>query len=77
MLLVAGMVAAIRWAKRTGGKAAGVGGALMLMFSMGVIPPRLFQTIEEAKESKARKGAESGAPPGPEDRSGLDEPREQ
>jgi hypothetical protein len=75
-LLVVGAVAAVRWAKRASTKAAGLGGALMLMFAMGVVPPKELQTIEEAKESKDKKGAESGDPPsGP--RSGLDEDPEQ
>lgn len=62
-----GMVAAVRWAKRTGARAAGLGGALMLMLSMGVVPPKELQTIEEAKESKGKKGAESGEPPARDD----------
>jgi hypothetical protein len=68
VLLVVGMVAAIRWAKRAGGKAAGLGGALMLMLSMGVVPPRQLQMIEEARESKAGKGTESGDPPARDDK---------
>jgi hypothetical protein len=68
VLLVIGMVAAIRWAKRTSGKAAGLGGALLLMLSMGVVPPKELQTIEEAKESKGKKGAESGNPPARDDK---------
>jgi hypothetical protein len=77
VLLIVGMVAAIRWAKRAGAKAAGLGGALMLMFTMGVVPPKEQQTIEEAKESKDKKGAESGEPPVGARRSGLDVPPEE
>jgi hypothetical protein len=77
LLLVVGMIAAIRWAKRTGAKAAGLGGALMLMFTMGVVPPKEQQTIEEAKESKDKKGAESGDPPAAPRRPGLDEAPEE
>jgi hypothetical protein len=68
VLLVIGAVAAIRWAKRAGGKAAGLGGALLLMLSMGVVPPKELQTIEEARESKGKKGAESGDPPARDDK---------
>jgi hypothetical protein len=68
VLLLIGMAAAIRWAKRAGGKAAGLGGALMLMLSMGVVPPKELQTIEEAREPKGKKGAESGDPPARDDK---------
>ena len=37
----------------------------MLMFTMGVVPPREQTALEEAKESKDKKGGESGAPPAP------------
>lgn len=63
VLLIAGLVAAVRWAKRAGRKAATIGGALMLLMSMGVVPPQELQRIEEAKEPKGKKGAESGDPP--------------
>jgi len=76
VLLVVGMVGATRWAKRASTKAAGLGGALMLMFTMGVVPPKEQQTLEEARESKDKKGAESGDPPARR-RSGLDEAPEE
>ena len=58
------MVYAVRSAKKGGTRAAALGSALMLMFSFGMSgDPRQQQRIEEAREDKGKKGAESGDPP--------------
>ena len=59
-----GAVGSIRWAKRSSTGAQLVANAMMLVMSIGmpiVNPPQ--QGIEEAREDKGKKGAESGDPP--------------
>lgn len=36
---------------------------LFSLFGGAVVPPKETQTIEQAKEDKGKKGAESGDPP--------------
>jgi hypothetical protein len=53
-------IALIRWAKKGGRGAALVGSALVLMLGAGLVPEPPQQRIEEAREDKGKKGAESG-----------------
>ena len=57
-------VGSVRWAKRSSTGAQLLASAMILVFGMGapvVNPPQ--QGIEEAREDKGSKGAESGDPP--------------
>lgn len=57
-------VGSIRWAKRSSAGAQVLASAMMLALGVGmpiVHPPQ--QGIEEAREDKGKKGAESGDPP--------------
>jgi hypothetical protein len=53
----------VRVRRASPGTRAALGGMLMLFFGGAVVPPRETQTIEEAKDSKDKKGGESGDPP--------------
>ena len=66
LLLIAGMIALVRWAKRAGRNAAGIAGAALLLFGLGLAPDVERQRIEDARESKDRKDGQSGDPPDPE-----------
>lgn len=62
--LVMALSATIVWARQTSASTrAALGGMLMLLFGGAVVPPKETQTIEQAKEDKGKKGAESGDPP--------------
>jgi ABC-type amino acid transport system permease subunit len=64
ILVVSGAVGAVRWAKRHSTGAQILAGAMILVLGIGVPvinPPQ--QGIEEAREDKGTKGAESGDPP--------------
>ena len=57
-------VGSVRWAKRQSTAAQFLASAMILVLGIGVPivnPPQ--QGIEEAREDKGKKGAESGAPP--------------
>ena len=57
-------VGSVRWAKRHSTGAQLLASAMLLIFGIGVPivnPPQ--QRIEEAREDKGKKGAESGDPP--------------
>jgi hypothetical protein len=61
---VALMIALVRWAKRGGRGTAMLGSALVLLLGIGLVPEQIpQQRIEEAREEKGKKGAESGDPP--------------
>lgn len=66
VLLIAVMVMLVRWAKRAGRNAAGFAGTALLLFGLGLAPDVERQRLEEARESKDRKGGQSGDPPDPE-----------
>ena len=64
ILLLSAAVGGIRWAKRHSTGAQILAGAMLLALGIGVPvinPPQ--QGIEEAREDKGTKGAESGVPP--------------
>ena len=64
ILVVSGAVGAVRWAKRHSTGAQVLASAMLLVLGIGVPvinPPQ--QGIEEAREDKGKKGAESGDPP--------------
>jgi ABC-type amino acid transport system permease subunit len=64
ILVVSAAVGAVRWAKRHSTGAQILAGAMILVLGIGVPvinPPQ--QGIEEAREDKGKKGAESGDPP--------------
>jgi hypothetical protein len=64
VLVIWTAVGCVRWAKRhsTGGQL--LAGAVLLVLGLTVpIPKRPQQGIEEAREDKGKKGAESGDPP--------------
>jgi hypothetical protein len=68
LLLVVLLIACVVRVRRSSASSrAALGGMLMLLFGGAVVPPHEVSTIEEAKESKDKKGAESG---------GKDFPRE-
>lgn len=66
VLLIAGMIMLVRWAKRAGRNVAGVAGTALLLFGLGLAPDMERQRLEEARESKDKKGGQSGDPPDPE-----------
>lgn len=66
VLLIAIMVLLVRWAKRAGRNAAGFVGAGLLLFGLGLAPEVERQRLEDARESKDKKGGQSGDPPDPE-----------
>jgi hypothetical protein len=58
------MIALVRWARRGGRGTAMLGSALVLLLGIGLVPEQIpQQRIEEAREDKGKKGAESGDPP--------------
>jgi ABC-type amino acid transport system permease subunit len=64
ILVVSAAVGAVRWAKRHSTGAQVLASAMLLVLGIGVPvinPPQ--QGIEEAREDKGKKGAESGDPP--------------
>jgi hypothetical protein len=64
ILVLSAGVGAVRWAKRYSTGAQILAGALILVLGIGapvINPPQ--QGIEEAREDKGKKGAESGDPP--------------
>ena len=64
VMLLFGAILAVRWARRGSGGTEFVASAMMLMLGMfgpAVQPPE--QGIEEARNDKGKKGAESGDPP--------------
>jgi hypothetical protein len=64
LVVVAIMVALMRWARRGGRGAALLGSAMVLLLGVGLVPEQIpQQRIEEAREQKGKKGAESGDPP--------------
>ena len=63
-LSLVAMIALVRWARRGGRGPAMLGSALVLLLGIGLVPEQLpQQRIEEAREEKGKKGAESGDPP--------------
>jgi O-antigen ligase len=64
LVLVVG-VCLIRWAKKGGRSVAMLGSALVLLLGAGLAPAPPQQRMEEAREEKGKKGAESGDPPNP------------
>jgi O-antigen ligase len=65
ILVLGAGVCLIRWAKKGGRGAAMLGSALVLLLGAGLVPEPPQQRIEEAREEKGKKGAESGDPPNP------------
>jgi hypothetical protein len=63
LLVIVAMVAAVRWAKKASRVASAVGGTLILLLGAAFVPPAEQTRLEEAKEPKGKKGAESGDPP--------------
>jgi hypothetical protein len=63
MLVLAGMVAAVRMSKKGGPGMAVVGSVLLLALGGALAPQRPEQGVEEAREDKQKKGSESGDPP--------------
>ena len=64
IVVLSAAMGGIRWAKRHSTGAQILAGAMLLVLGIGVPvinPPQ--QGIEEAREDKGTKGAESGAPP--------------
>ena len=64
ILVVSAAVGAVRWAKRHSTGAQILASAMLLVLGIGIPvinPPQ--QGIEEAREDKGKKGAESGDPP--------------
>jgi hypothetical protein len=64
VLVMSAAVGAVRWAKRQSTGAQILASAMLLVLGIGapvVNPPQ--QGIEEAREDKGKKGAESGDPP--------------
>jgi hypothetical protein len=58
------MTALVRWARRGGRGTAMLGSALVLLLGIGLVPEQIpQQRIEEARQEKGKKGAESGDPP--------------
>jgi hypothetical protein len=58
------MIALVNWAKRGGRGRAFLGSAMVLLLGILIVPEQLpQQRIEEAREDKGKKGAESGDPP--------------
>ena len=66
VLLITTMVLLVRWARRAGRKASAVAGTALLLFGLGIAPEVERQRLEEARESKGKKGGQSGDPPDPE-----------
>jgi hypothetical protein len=66
VLLIAGMIALVRWAKRAGRSTSAIAGTALLMFGLGLAPDVERQRLEEARESKDKTGGQSGDPPNPE-----------
>jgi hypothetical protein len=57
-------ISLVRWARRGGRGAAMLGSAMVLLLGIGLVPEQIpQQRIEEAREEKGKKGAESGDPP--------------
>jgi hypothetical protein len=64
LLALGAMIALMRWARRGGRGTALLGSALVLLLGIGLVPEQIpEQRIEEAREEKGKKGAESGDPP--------------
>jgi hypothetical protein len=64
ILVLSAAVGAVRWAKRHSTGAQILASAMLLVLGIGapvINPPQ--QGIEEAREDKGKKGAESGDPP--------------
>ena len=58
------LVALVRWARRGGRGAAMLGSAMVLLLGIGLPHEQMPQQhIEDAREDKGKKGAESGDPP--------------
>ena len=64
VLMIGAAIASVRWAKRHSTGAQLLAGAMLLVlgFSMPVVK-RPQQGVEEAREDKGKKGAQSGDPP--------------
>lgn len=64
LVILLGAVGSVRWAKRHTTGAQFLAGAMMMFlgWSMPIVKPP-EQGIEEAREDKGKKGAESGDPP--------------
>ncbi|HEY4210949.1 MAG TPA: hypothetical protein VGM84_05695 [Steroidobacteraceae bacterium] len=67
MLVLAGMVAAVRAGKKGGPGMAVIGSVLLLTLGGALAPQRPEQGVEEAREDKQKKGSESGDPPADEE----------
>jgi hypothetical protein len=64
MTLIRGAVTSVRWAKRHSTGAQLLAGTLLLVLGFAApIPKRPQQGVEEAREDKGKKGAQSGDPP--------------
>jgi hypothetical protein len=64
VLVIWAAVASVRWAKRHSTGAQLLAGGMLLVLGITVpIPKRPQQGVEEAREDKGKKGAESGDPP--------------
>jgi hypothetical protein len=61
VVVVSGMVASVRWAKRGGAAAAGA--VMLALGSIFVGKPPSAHYIEHLREDKGKKGNESGEPP--------------
>jgi hypothetical protein len=64
VLMICAAIGSVRWAKRHSTGAQLLAGAMLLVlgFSMPVVK-RPQQGVEEAREDKGKKGAQSGDPP--------------
>jgi hypothetical protein len=64
VLVIWTAVVSVRWTKRHSTGAQLLAGAMLLVLSTTIpIPKRPQQGLEEAREDKGKKGAESGDPP--------------
>jgi hypothetical protein len=64
LMLIWAAVASVRWAKRHPTGAQLLAGAMLIVLGIAApIPKRPQQGVEEAREDKGKKGAESGDPP--------------
>ena len=64
ILVIGSMVLTVRKAKRGNGTATALVAGLLM--GLGAMPGMCAATVQEAKERKGKKGAESGDPPFPE-----------
>ena len=66
VLVILAAIGSVRWAKRHSTGAQLLAGAMLLVLGISMpIVKRPQQGVEEAREDKGKKGAESGNPPSP------------